>query len=236
MSATVVFEKHGTIARVTLSRPEVLNAYSVRMRDELFAAFEAVRDDDEIRALIVRGAGRSFCAGADLTEFGTAPSPAAARRIRFTRDLWELLASLRVPRIAALHGFVIGSGLELALLCDLRVAAEGTRFRLPEASLGMIPAAWGTQTLTRVAGLGTALGLILTGRLIDATEAERLRIVSRVAPPARLEQEVDTLAASLAGLEPRAVAGVLRAIHEGIDLPLAQGLELEARVAAELAA
>ncbi|HKP19136.1 MAG TPA: enoyl-CoA hydratase/isomerase family protein [Gaiellaceae bacterium] len=229
---TIAFEKRGAAAWVTLNRPDVLNAFNVRMRDELYEVCGAVRDDDEIRAVVFRGAGRAFCAGADLTEFGTAPSPTAARRIRFARDLWERLAALRVPRIAALHGFVVGSGVELALLCDLRIAAEGTTFRLPEAHLGMIPAAGATQTLPRVAGVGVALSLILTGRAVEADEAARLRIVTWVVPPERLEDETTEVADSLCRLDPRVVAGVLRAVHEGVDLPLAQGLQLEARLAA----
>ena len=146
---TLIYERSGPIAWVTLNRPEVLNAFSVRMRDELFAALEAVRDDPDVRALVLRGAGRAFCAGADLTEFGPAPSPVAARSIRFARDVWALLDSVEVPKIAALHGFVIGSGLEIALFCDLRVVADGTQFAFPETHLGLIPAA----------GKGTRLNL-----------------------------------------------------------------------------
>src|SRR5437899_204426 len=124
--STILYEKEDDVAWVTLNRPHVLNAYSVQMRDDLAEVLGAVRDDQEIRALVLRGAGGAFCAGADLTEFGTAPSPTAARRIRFARDVWALLGNLEIPTIAALHGFVFGSGLEMALFCDLRIAAEGT--------------------------------------------------------------------------------------------------------------
>jgi enoyl-CoA hydratase/carnithine racemase len=233
---TVVYEKRQSVAWLTLNRPAVLNAYNLRMRDELFELLAAVRDDDEVGALVLRGAGRAFCAGADLTEFGTAPSPTAARRIRFARDVWALLAGLPVPTVAALHGFAFGSGLELALFCDLRLAAEGTRIGLPEVRLGFIPAAGGTQTLSRACGLSKALELLLTGRSVEADEALRLGLVSRVVPAERLETEADALARDLANLDRRAAQAVRRAVVEGADLPLEQGIRLEAALAASLRA
>jgi enoyl-CoA hydratase/carnithine racemase len=231
---TVVYEKQDAVAWVTLSRPAVLNAYNMRMRDELVEVFAAIRDDAEVRALVLRGAGRAFCAGADLTEFGTAPSPTIGRRIRFARDVWAALTALSVPSVAALHGFAFGSGLEMALFCDLRVAAEGTEFAMPEVRLGMIPAAGGTQTLPRVGGLGVALDVLLTGRRFDAAEALRLGLVTRVVPADRLAAETATLARELAALDPRAVHAIRQAVREGTDLPLEQGLRLEARLAAGL--
>src|SRR5262249_53339528 len=159
-------------------------------------------------------------------EFGGAPSPTAGRRIRFARDVWALLASLELPRIAAVHGYALGTGLELALLCDLRVAAEDAVLGLPEGQLGLIPAAGATQTLARVAGVATALSLTLTGRRLDACEALRLGVVSEVVPTPSLPDRTDALARGLAGRDPRAVAGVLRAAREGRELTLAQGLRL----------
>ncbi len=229
---TVRYELRGTAAWVTLDRPDVLNAYNIRMRDELFEVFSAVRDDPNVRVVVLRGAGRAFCAGADLTEFGTAPSPTAARRIRFARDVWDLLYGLDVPTVAVLHGFAFGSGLEIALFCDIRIAAEGTLFGLPEVRLGMIPAAGGTQTLARVCGIGHALDLLLTGRRIEAAEAVRLGIVSRVVAADRLVMEAEALARDLAELDPGAVRAVRRAVREGADVPLEEGLRLEARLAA----
>lgn len=231
---TVLYDKRDAVALVTLNRPQVLNSYNMKMRDELHEVLSAVRDDPDVRVMVLRGAGRAFCAGADLTEFGTAPSPTAARRIRFARDVWALLDGLDVPTIAALHGFALGSGLEMALFCDLRVAAEGTQLGLPEARLGMIPAAGGTQTLPRACGLGRSLDLLLTGRRIDAAEALRIGLVSRVVPPERLDEEVDAVARDLAALDRRAVRAVRRAVRQGADLPLEQGLRLEARLATGL--
>lgn len=231
---TVLYEKRDSAAWVTLNRPDVLNAYNLRMRDELYEVFSAVRDDREVRALVLRGAGQAFCAGADLTEFGTAPSPTAARRIRFARDVWFVLIGLEVPSVAALHGYVFGSGLEMALSCDLRVAAKGTQFSMPEVRLGMIPAAGGTQTLPRTAGQGPALELLLTGRRFDADQALRSRIVSRVVPQERLAAETESMATELAALDQRAVRAARRAVREGADLPFEQGLRLEWRLASAL--
>jgi enoyl-CoA hydratase/carnithine racemase len=228
------FEVRGVVAWISLNRPEALNAYNTAMRDELFEALAAVDDDTDLRALVIRGEGRAFCAGADLREFGTAPSPTVARQVRFARDVWGRLDHLRVPTISALHGFVFGSGLEMALFCDLRVAAEGTEFRMPEVQLGLIPAAGGTQTLPRVCGQGAALELLLTGRRFDADEALRLGLVSQVVAPERLLETAEALAERLAALEPRVVAAVRQAVREGLDLPLADGLRLEARLAAEI--
>lgn len=233
---TVVYEMHDGTAWITLNRPAVLNAYNIRMRDELYEVLTAVRDDPTVRVLVLRGAGRAFCAGADLTEFGTAPSPTIGRRVRFARDVWAVLDGLAVPSVAALHGFVFGSGLEMALFCDLRLAAEGTVFGMPEVRLGMVPAAGGTQTVPRAARLGGALDVLLTGRRFDAAEAARLGLVTRVVPAERLAAETAALAAELAALEPRAVRAIRRAVREGADLPLAAGLRLEACLAAALRA
>ncbi|MCC7368541.1 MAG: enoyl-CoA hydratase/isomerase family protein [Chloroflexi bacterium] len=229
---TISFDVRDHVAWITLNRPSVLNVYNVQMRDELFEVLSAVRDDDDIRVLVLHGAGRAFCAGADLTEFGTAPSPTAARRIRFSRDNWALLEEIRIPTIAALHGFALGSGLEIALFCDLRLAAEGTQLGLPETRLGMIPAAGATQTLPRACGTAVALDLMLTGRRVDAAEALRLGLVTRVVPADRLLAEAAALALDLASRDPDAVSAVRRAIREGRDLPLAQGLRLEQGLAA----
>jgi enoyl-CoA hydratase/carnithine racemase len=230
----VIYETDRSVAWLTLNRPSVLNAFNVRMRDELWEVLTAVEDDQEIRVLVIRGAGRAFCAGADLTEFGTAPSPIAGRRARFARDVWALLGNLRVPSIAMLHGFAFGSGLEMALLCDLRLAARDTLFAMPEVQLGLIPGAGGTQTLARVCGTGHALDLLLTGRRFDATEACRLGIVGEVVSGAQLASRVAHLAEHLAGLSPDAVRAVRLAVQQGADLTLDQGMQLEARLAAEL--
>jgi enoyl-CoA hydratase/carnithine racemase len=224
---TILFERDDAVARITLNRPEVLNAYDTAMRDDLYAALGLVREDPSIRALVLRGNGRAFCSGGDIREFGSAPSALVAREVRWRRDVWGLLRSLAQPTIAAVHGHATGSGLEMALLCDFRIAARGTRFSLPETGLGMIPGVVGTQTVPRAIGLGHALDLMLTGRTIDARRAERLGMVGSVVPEKRLREEADRLASRLAGIEGGRVAAVKALVWRGLDLALDPALALE---------
>lgn len=229
---TVLYEKDGAIGYVTLNRPQMLNAYNIQMRDDLYEAFSAVKDDQDIRVLIISGAGKAFCAGADLTQFGTAPSPTVARSVRWARDVWGVLKGMEKPTIAAMHGHVLGSGLELALLCDLRLAADDARFGLPETGLGFIPAAGGTQTLPRVVKPGTARAMILTCHRIDAAEAYRIGLVNRVVPRKSLMVEAQMMAGRLLAAGPLTVGLAKQAVHKGLDLALEQGLRLETRLGA----
>lgn len=232
---TVLYRKDGPVAWVTLNRPHVLNAYNVEMRDDLYQVMEAVRDDPEVRGVILCGAGdRAFCAGADLTEFGTAPSQMVARRVRWERDVWGLFLSLGKPIVAALHGYVLGSGVEMALLCDIRIAAEDAVFGLPEVALGMIPAAGGSQTLPRNIGQGRALDLLLTGRRLTAGEAFDLGMVAKVVPGARLLDEALLMLGEVIASDAETVRAAREAVSHGMDMPLAQGLELEARLTTAL--
>ncbi len=232
---TVTYEKQGSIASITLNRPRVINAYNIQMRDDLFQVLAAARDDPEVLALLLSGAGeRGFCVGADLTEFGTAPSQVIARQVRWERDVWGLFLGMGKPMVAALHGFVLGSGLEMALLCDIRIASEDVIFGMPEVALGMIPAAGGTQTLPRTVGSSKALSLLLSNGRIDAQEALRLGIVHRVVSRERLMSEAQATVEELAGLNPKAVSSVKEAVARGIELPLQEGLELERRLALHL--
>ncbi|MCH8026014.1 MAG: enoyl-CoA hydratase/isomerase family protein [Chloroflexi bacterium] len=228
---TIRYEKESSIVRLTLNRPDVLNAVNLQMRDDLWDAFHAFRDDPDARVLVLRGEGRAFSAGADIADFGTAPSYIEARRARRERDLWGLLLHLPKPTIAAVHGYALGAGCEMSLLCDLRVAADDARFGLPEVSLGYIPSAGGTQTLPRTIPPGVAMSMILSGDPIDAAEAYRLGLVHRVVPRADLDDAASGWAATLAGREPRVLAYAKEAIVRGLDLSLADGLALEARLA-----
>ena len=231
----VKYSKRGATAHILLNRPAEINAFNVQMRDDLYRVLEAVRDDPDVRVAVLGGTGeRGFCAGADLTEFGTAPSQVIARSVRWERDLWGLFMGVGKPLIAALHGHVIGSGVEIACLCDLRVASEDAVFKMPETALAMAPAAGGTQTLPRAVGVGRAMDLLLTGRRVTAPEARRLGLVHRVVSRDRLAPETERLAGAIASLDPEAVSAVRAAIGEGMDLPLAQGLALERRLAARL--
>ena len=230
---TVIYEKTANIAYVTLNRPEALNSYNMQMRDELYQILAAIKDDDEVAVVILKGAGdKAFCAGADLTEFLTAPSPVIARQIRLERDVWGLFLSLPQPVIAALHGYVLGSGLEMALCCDLRIAADDARFGFPEVGLGIIPAAGGTQTLPRAVGQARALEMLLTARQIDAREAYAIGLVNQVVPRAELLSAVEEMAGKILRHSQKVVKNAKQAVVRGLDLPLAEGLELERKLAA----
>lgn len=229
---TLIYEKEGTLALVTLNRPRVLNAFNIQMRDDLFEVLNAIRDDDEVRVALLKGAGETaFCVGADLSEFLTAPSPVAARQIRFDRDVWGLLLNIPQPLIAVLHGYVLGSGIEMALCCDLRIASDDAQFGLPEVELGIIPAAGGTQTLPRAVGRACALEMLLTGRRINAQEALQRKLVNRVVPADRLLETARGMAEKIAARDPDIIKGIKKAVMDGMDLPLAQGLDLEKMLA-----
>src|SRR5229473_3884413 len=178
--STVIFEKRVGVAWVTLNRPDKYNAYNVAMRDDLFQVLTAIHEDREVRAMVLAGAGPAFSTGGDVSEFGQAPSPVAARWIRFRRDVWGRLKSLPIPTVAAVHGFTVGGGMEMALLCDVAIAADDARFCLPETGLGMVPGVAGTQTAARRLRFGWALDLCITGRWIDARQALSLGLVVKV--------------------------------------------------------
>ncbi len=227
----IIYEKQDEIGYVTLNRPQALNAYNIQMRDELYQVLAAIKDDPEVRVVIFKGAGeRAFCAGADLTEFLTAPSPIIARQVRWERDVWGLFLSITKPLIAALHGYVLGDGIEIALCCDIRVASEDAQFGVPEMGLGIIPAAGGSQTLPRVIGRAQALEMLLTGRWIKAEEARRLKLVNQVVPRGDLLPAAERLANKIKAYNPMAVSYAKQAITRGLDLSLEQGLELEANL------
>jgi enoyl-CoA hydratase/carnithine racemase len=232
--STIRFEKRSRVAWITLSRPRQLNAYNMAMRDDLFGALSALHDDPDARAMVLVGAGPAFSTGGDVSEFGTAPSPTVARWVRFRRDVWGRLRSLPIPTVAAVHGYAVGGGLEMVLLCDIAVAADDASFCLPETGLGMIPGVAGTQTASRRLGLGRALDLCLTGRWIDAKEALAIGLVAEVVPAAALRHAAGALARGLSRLPRERVAMAKRAVWEGLDLPLGEGLALERRLARRL--
>jgi enoyl-CoA hydratase len=185
--------------------------------------------------MVLCGAGAAFSTGGDLEEFGMAPSPIVARWVRFRRDVWGMMRALPIPTVAAIHGYTVGGGLEMALLCDVAIAADDTRICLPETGVGMIPGVAGTQTASRRLGLGRALDLCITGRWIDAREALLVGLVAEVVTRASLDRRAVALAREL-GRAPRAHAALLKlAVWDGLDLPLGAGLELERRLAKRLA-
>ena len=229
---TILLDRDDAVLRITLDRPEVLNAYSMAMRDELFSALSLARDDPTLRVVWIRGAGRAFCAGGDLAEFGSAPSPVVAREVRWKRDCWGLLRALPQTTIAAVHGHAAGSGMEIALLCDFRVASRDAVFSLPETAIGVVPGVVGTQTAPRIVGLGRALDLVLSGRSIDAAEARRIGLVGSVVERSRLDAEAVRLARRLAAVDGAMLRSITELVRRGLDLPRDAGLARERAVAA----
>ena len=230
---------HATgVARITLDHPP-LNIYDLAMRDQLIEAVTAVRDIPNARCLLITATGANFSAGADLSQFGTAESITQARRIRWDRDPWLPLAELPIPTLSALHGYALGSGLEMCLYCDIRIAATNAVMSLPEVKLGMLPGAGGTQTLPRVIGPNATMPLLLTGRNIAAAEALRLGLATEVVEPAALADRASALAHELAanvGSHGRLFSGRLRRCQRAAaDLALAEGLVVERRLAADAA-
>ena len=232
----ILFEKKNGIAYVTLNRPEVLNARNRRMREELIDAVTAIRADPEVRVVIFTGAGeRSFSAGRDLKEAAQEKvGVVAARQAKMEISDIEMIARLNKPVIAAINGFALGGGCELALACDIRVAVEGAKVGLPEVSRGMIPGSGGTQRLSRVVGLGKALELILTGSVIDAEEACRIGLVNKVVPRDGLMAAAEEYAQAIATKAPVAVVLAKEAVREGYEMSLDDGLRLETDLSALL--
>jgi enoyl-CoA hydratase/carnithine racemase len=225
---TIIYEKQDEIGYVTLNRPKALNTYNIKMRDELYQVLAAIRDDSDVRVIIIKGAGeRAFCAGADLTEFLTAPSPVIARQVRWERDVWGRFLGINKPFIAALHGYVLGDGVEIAMCCDIRVASEDAQFGTPEMGLGIITAAGGSQTLPRVINRAYALDMLLTGRWLKADEALRIKLVNKVVPKSELLPAVNKIANKIKAYDPVVVSYAKQAITRGLDLSLERGLELE---------
>ncbi len=192
------------VATISLNRPERLNSINLEMRDLLWEYLGACRDIPEVRVIVFRGEGRCFSAGADISEFGTAPSLIAAREARHRRDLWWELLNHRCLTIVAMHGYCFGAGLELPLCCDLRIATSDATFALPEVTLGYIPSAGGTQTLPRTIPPGIAASMILTGEPIPATDALGWGLVDEVVPPEALDSAIEgrISAALTEGIEP----------------------------------
>lgn len=192
MSELVLFDIDARgVATITLNRPERLNAINMAMRDLLWTYLEACRDTPDVKLILFRGEGRAFSAGADISEFGSAPSVMQSRRARHDRDLWSLLFGHRCITVARMHGFCFGAGLELPLCCDVRIASTDATFALPEVTLGYIPSAGGTQTLPRTIPPGMAAQMILSGEPIDAEAAVSWKLVDRAVDASALDAAVE---------------------------------------------
>jgi enoyl-CoA hydratase len=227
---TILVAHDGPVATVTLNRPAVLNALNLRMLDELAETFAALGADPSLRAVIVTGAGpKAFAAGADIGELNALPGAHAGEaQARKGQALTRTIERLRVPVIAAVNGFALGGGCELAMACDIRIASENAKFGQPEVNLGLLPGYGGTQRAARLLGEGTAMYLCLTGEMLDAHEAVRIGLVQKVVPLDGLLAEARRIAELIASKAPLAVTATKRAIADGASLTLDDGLALEA--------
>jgi enoyl-CoA hydratase len=225
----ILVARDGPVATVTVNRPETLNALNVATIDELRRALLDLRREGDVRAVVVTGAGpKAFVAGADIRELA-ALDPAGARALAERgQHVFDLVERLGKPVVAAINGYALGGGCELALACTVRIASDTARIGQPEINLGLIPGYGGTQRLARLVGRGRALELLLTGDPIDAQEAFRIGLVNRVVSAAEVLPAAQALAGRLAQKAPHAVRAILDAVARGLDGSLAQGLAHEA--------
>jgi enoyl-CoA hydratase/carnithine racemase len=222
----LILEQEEGFAIIRLNRPAALNALNSTMMDELSLVIPALDADPAIRAIILTGSERAFAAGADIKEMAAKTFPQAVAEDFITRN-WEAVVRCRTPVIAAVAGYALGGGCELAMMCDIILAADTAKFSQPEITLGIPPGAGGTQRLPRAIGRAKAMEMILTGRMIDAAEAERS---GRVVPADKLLEEARAVAAKIAGLSPVAVQLAKELVDAAYETPLAQGIREERRL------
>jgi enoyl-CoA hydratase len=223
----VLVERDQRVGIVLLNRPKQLNALSGELMDALAAALGELDADPEVRAIVLGGNERAFAAGADIAELGVATPVSLYEGRRLER--WDAIRALRTPLVAAVSGFCLGGGCELAMLCDVVVAAETARFGQPEINLGVLPGAGGTQRLTRAVGKAVAMDMILTGRMLSAREALSFGLVARVVAKEAWLAEAKRVAREIAAKGPVAVRLAKEAVDAAFETPLAAGVELERR-------
>jgi enoyl-CoA hydratase len=233
----VLVDKVDRIAWVTLNRPEKLNALNNEVLKQLEQVFADLEHDAEVGVVVLTGAGeKAFVAGADIAELQSLDTAAARVQALSGQAVFQRIEALPKPVIAAVNGFALGGGCELALACHIRIASETARFGLPEVSLGVIPGYGGTQRLPRLVGKGVALDLILSGEMVPAAEALRMGLVSRVVPQADLRATAEKLARTILSRGPLALRSALAAVHDGLEMAQDKGLQYEASLFGLLAA
>jgi enoyl-CoA hydratase len=226
---TVLVERQGAVGVIRLNRPSALNALNAQLITELGAAFDDLEFDPAIGAIVLTGSDRAFAAGADIKEMQAKTYIEAYTEDFITRG-WERVGQCRKPVIAAVAGFALGGGCEVAMMCDIVIAAETARFGQPEINLGTMPGAGGTQRLPRFIGKAKAMDLCLTGRMMDAEEAERAGLVSRIVPAEKLFDEALAVAQRIAGLSQPVVMMAKEAVNRAFETTLAEGVRFERRL------
>jgi enoyl-CoA hydratase/carnithine racemase len=224
----VVYDKKGPIAYVMLNRPKVMNALNKATINELRSAFEDARDDLAVRGVILTGGEKAFAAGADIGEIANNTAVEAEQATRRGQALTDLIENLGKPVIAAVNGFALGGGCELAMSCTIRIAAESAKFGQPEVKLGVMPGYGGTQRLPRLVGRGRALKLILSGDIIDAADAYRIGLVDELEPDGHVVERAETVLKKIIANAPLSVKYALEAVNKGLETSVAEGLLIEA--------
>ncbi|MFM2282307.1 MAG: hypothetical protein RLZZ444_4538 [Pseudomonadota bacterium] len=225
---TILTETHGRVGLVRLNRPDALNAINAQLTRELIAAVEAFDADEAIGAIVITGSEKAFAAGADIKEMEADSYLSNLITNKFSP--WDRMLSVRKPMIAAVSGYALGGGCELAMMCDFILAGDNARFGQPEIKLGLIPGMGGTQRLTRLIGTAKAMDMCLTGRMMDAVEAERSGLVARIVPAAELLAEALKTAETIASMSLPAVLLAKEAVHRCNEVGLSEGLLFERRV------
>ncbi len=224
----LLLERDGSIVTITINRPKVLNALNAATMGELSRAFLSFKDDDSVRVVIIAGAGeKAFIAGADINELAVQTPTGAKELAQRGQALFDLIENLGKPVIAAIGGFAVGGGCELAMACTLRLASDSASLGQPEVNLGLIPGYGGSQRLPRLVGKGVALDLLLSGRQVKADEAFQIGLVNRIVPSAELLNEAKLLAEVLAKQPPLSIKYILEAVNLGVEMPLDQGQSVE---------
>lgn len=228
MYKTLIYEKKENIGLLTINRPEKMNAISQELTAELSLLLDEIENDDELRVIVITGAGdKAFVAGADINELVDRDARLGRRVSRERQEIFSRIENLHVPVIAAVNGYALGGGLELALACSIRICSEKAQFGAPEVKLGIIPGDGGTQRLPRLVGQGRAMEMIITGDFIDAQEAYRIGLVNKVFTPEKLKEEAMELAKKIASRPPLAVRYAKEAVNRSQEGDSASGFALE---------